>query len=126
MALKNIKDLFVGNDDEEIEEVEITEIGGLDQMMLVAPRAYSEAREIVKYLQKESTVVVNLKLLAEGAKNKDAARRIFDYLSGAVFAMDGNIKRISNGIFICAPKKMKLQGEIKDEKGREKTDEEDF
>lgn len=115
MALKNIKDLFSGSSDDE-KDLETTELGGLNKMILVEPRAYSEAKEIVKYLSNESSVVVNLKKLGP-----DVAKRIYDYLSGAVFAMDGNIRKISSGIFICAPKSITLQGDIKEDKSPAKT-----
>ena len=35
--------------------------------------------------------------------NKDVARRIVDFISGAVHALDGHIEKISNSIFLVAP-----------------------
>ena len=31
------------------------------------------------------------------------ARRIVDFLSGAVFALDGDMEKITNGIFLLVP-----------------------
>ena len=43
------------------------------------------------------------------------ARRIVDFLSGAVYALDGNIQKVSNGIFLIAPYNVGIMGDFKDE-----------
>ena len=44
--------------------------------------------------------------------NKDVARRIIDFISGAVYALDGNIQKISNSIFLVAPYNYEITNEI--------------
>jgi cell division inhibitor SepF len=46
---------------------------------------------------------------------RDVARRIVDFLSGAVYALDGNIQKVSNGIFLIAPYNVGIMGDFKDE-----------
>ena len=33
----------------------------------------------------------------------DSARKIFDFLSGATYALNGNVQKVANNIFIFAP-----------------------
>ena len=47
--------------------------------------------------------------------NKDIARRIVDFISGSVHALDGHIQKISNSIFLIAP----INYEIANEMARE-------
>ena len=80
---------------------------GSSKMLLIEPRAFSEAAEIVTYLKKRVTVVVNLKRVTG-----EQAKRIIDYLSGAVFAIEGNIEKVGGGIFLCAPRNVNVEGRI--------------
>lgn len=88
---------------------------GSTKMILLEPRACSEAKQIVDHLKKRTTVVINLKRVTE-----KQAKRIVDYVSGAVCAIDGDIQKISDGTFLCAPKNMHVQGKITDEKENNK------
>lgn len=123
-----IKGLF--NDKEEthasdeyydIKSTEIIEEGG-SKMILLEPRAYSEAQQIADHLKKRNTVVVNLKRVTA-----DQAKRIMDFLSGTIYAIKGNIQKIGSGIFLCTPNNIDVQGKITDEndKNKEKEKEEE-
>jgi cell division inhibitor SepF len=45
--------------------------------------------------------------------NKENAQRVIDFLSGAVYALDGNIQKISSGIFIVVPLNVDIMGDLK-------------
>lgn len=81
-----------------------------NKMILLEPRAYSEAQQIVDYLRSRNTVVVNLKRVTP-----EQAKRIIDFLSGAIYAIDGEIQKIGGGIFLCTPNNVSVQGKITDE-----------
>lgn len=100
-------------------EEAISEEGGA-KMILLEPRAYSEAQQIADHLKKRNTVVVNLKRVTS-----DQAKRIMDFLSGTIYAIKGNIQKIGNGIFLCTPNNINVQGKITDENEKEKEKEED-
>ncbi len=99
-----------------------TEEGGA-KMILLEPRAYSEAQQIADHLKKRNTVVVNLKRVTS-----DQAKRIMDFLSGTIYAIRGNIQKIGSGIFLCTPNNINVQGKITDEseKDKEKETEEEM
>ena len=61
----------------------------------------------LEHLKEKKSVIVNLEYV-----NKDIARRIIDFISGAVYALDGNIQKISNSIFLVAPYNYEITNEV--------------
>ena len=59
--------------------------------------------------------IVELYSQLEEAIVRDVARRIVDFISGGVFALDGHIQKVSNSIFLIAP----INYEITNEMARE-------
>ncbi len=79
-------------------------------VVVLAPENFEEARDIADHLKSKKPCVINLEGL-----DKEIARRIVDFLSGAVYAVDGNIQKISSGIFLIAPYNVSILGDFKDE-----------
>lgn len=77
------------------------------RMILLEPRAYSESQQIVDYIKARSAVVVNLKRVTP-----EQAKRIVDFLSGAVYALRGELQKLGNGIFLCTPNNVNVEGKI--------------
>ena len=40
----------------------------------------------------------------------DVKRQIFDFVSGALYALDGNIQKVNKDIFILAPENVAIDG----------------
>ena len=80
------------------------------QVVLVKPERYENATEIADHLKEKRTVVLNLE-----STNKDAARRILDFLSGVAYTNDGQIKRVANNTYIITPYNVDLKGDLIDE-----------
>ena len=93
---------------------------GTAKMILLEPRAYSEAQQIADHLKKRNTVVVNLKRVTA-----DQAKRIMDFLSGTIYAIKGNIQKIGSGIFLCTPNNINVQGKITEEEDNESEEDEE-
>ena len=89
------------------------------KMILLEPRAFSEAQQIADYLRNRNTVVVNLKRVTS-----DQAKRIIDFLAGTIYAIGGDLQKIGGGIFLCTPKNVNVEGTISEdeEKGKKKND----
>ena len=79
-------------------------------VVVMTPENFEEAKDIADYLKNKSPVVINLEAL-----EKEVTRRIVDFLSGAVYAVEGNIQRISNGIFLITPYNVSILGDFRDE-----------
>ena len=84
------------------------------KMILLEPRAYSESQQIADHLKHRNTVVVNLKRVTP-----DQAKRIIDFLTGAIYAIGGDLQKVGGGIFLCAPKNVNVQGKITEDDGKE-------
>lgn len=76
-------------------------------LVLFEPRAFGEAQDIATFLKQKKTAVVNLHRL-----QKDQAKRVVDFLTGVIFAIEGDIQRIGPKIFLCTPRNINVTGTI--------------
>ena len=77
------------------------------KMVISQPTSFEQSEEICNYLKERKSVIVNLEYV-----NKDVARRIVDFISGAVHGLDGHIQKISNSIFLIAPTNYEIANEM--------------
>lgn len=77
------------------------------KMVISQPTTFEQSEEICNYLKEKKSVIVNLEYV-----NKDVARRIIDFISGAVHALDGHIQKVSNSIFLIAPINYEIANEM--------------
>lgn len=77
------------------------------RMVISQPTTFEQSEEICDFLKQKKSVIVNLEYV-----NKDVARRIVDFISGGVFALDGHIQKISNSIFLVAPVNYEITNEM--------------
>lgn len=76
-------------------------------LVLFEPRSFSETQDIANFLKQKKAAVINLHRL-----QKDQSKRVVDFLSGVIFAIDGDIQRIGPKIFLCTPKNIGVAGSI--------------
>lgn len=79
------------------------------EVCVLRPTVFEDSREISDVLLSGRAAVVNL----EGI-DLSVAQRIIDFISGSCYAMDGNIEKISNYIFIVTPESIEISGDIQD------------
>lgn len=125
MALNNLKNKIFGENDEkdniedsyysmsESEALKEADKSG-SKMILIEPRANSESQQIADHLKNRNSVVVNLKRVTSAQ-----AKRIIDFLSGTVYAIGGELQKIGNGIYLCTPNNVNIQGKITDENSKD-------
>ncbi len=77
------------------------------KMVISQPTTFEQSEYICDLLKEKKSIIVNLEYV-----NKDIARRIVDVVSGAVHALDGHIKKISNSIFLVAPYNYDIENEM--------------
>lgn len=80
------------------------------KVVVIQPDKYDDAQIICDHLKGKKPVIINLEEL-----DKETAQRIVDFLSGSVYALEGNIQKISSGIFLIAPYNVDIMGDFKDE-----------
>ena len=79
------------------------------EVCVIKPNNMEDSREITETLLGGRTVILNL----EGLDLEDA-QRIIDFISGATFAIDGNLQKISNSIFLVTPANVDISGDLQD------------
>lgn len=80
------------------------------KVVVIQLTSFEDARDIADHLKAKKPVVINLEKL-----DKEVSRRVVDFLSGAVYGVDGNIQKVANGIFLIAPYNVGIMGDFKDE-----------
>lgn len=79
------------------------------RVMLAEPRSFDEVQNVADHLKNNRTTVVSLQRLP-----KEEAYRVIDFLSGTVYALNGNISKLSPETIICSPPNVDIQGSISD------------
>jgi len=72
-------------------------------IIMVEPKSHSEIQQCVDYLKQGQSVAVNL----EGLSAQDM-ERILDFLSGAIYGLNGSIHRWHGDLFLLAPEGHKI------------------
>ena len=111
-----------GRNDKEIKEVKDNRVlpmqskslpQGTSQfkMVVIEPKSFDECPKLVDNLKAKKPVIINLEKV-----ETDIARKMFDFLSGATYALNGNVQKVANNIFIFAPENVDVTANI-DHKG---------
>ena len=72
-------------------------------IIMVEPKSHSEIQQCVDYLKQGQSVAVNLEGLSTGDME-----RILDFLSGAIYGLNGSIHRWHGDLFLLAPEGHKI------------------
>ena len=87
-----------------------------DEIYIRKPRAQDDAPACADCLVAGRPVVVNLKYLED-----TEARRVFDFLKGAVYALDGHMEEAGDGIFLLTPRGTEISAEVESPSGRDRS-----
>lgn len=71
---------------------------GNKNIVFFYPKSYGEVKQLIDYLKQGESVMLNLDGIGD-----DEAQRMLDFSSGAVYALNGSIKRVSGNIFLLTP-----------------------
>lgn len=80
------------------------------KVMVVEPFSFDDAQHIADYLKSRKPVVVNLE-----NSDPDIAKRMIDFISGTTYALNGQIQKVGNNIFLCAPNNVDVAYSPRDE-----------
>ncbi|MBQ1466184.1 MAG: cell division protein SepF, partial [Eubacteriaceae bacterium] len=73
-------------------------------IFVVNPTLRSDAKIICDELRRGMTVVVNVEGLDEAETT-----RLFDFVQGSVYALDGQIQQIQQNVIVVAPRGIEIQ-----------------
>ena len=71
------------------------------------PRAYADCKSIAQALFRKEIVILTFSAMEE-----QQARRVVDFITGTVYAVDGDIQRIGEEIFICTPANVDVDSSV--------------
>ena len=83
------------------------------KIMVFDPSVFSDVKNIGKMILNGRAVIVNFRKMDE-----NQIHRVIDFLSGLIFAVNGDMQRIGEKIFLCTPKNFKIEGELSNLTGR--------
>ncbi|MCG0276970.1 MAG: cell division protein SepF [Thermanaeromonas sp.] len=76
---------------------------GAMRLVVVHPQSYEQGAALAENLKNYRPVIVNLERM-----EPEEARRLVDFLSGAAFALGGQVRKVSHGIFLFTPSNIDL------------------
>ncbi|GIM27977.1 cell division protein SepF [Clostridium polyendosporum] len=80
------------------------------KVMITKPAAYEDATEICDALKNRKIIVVN----TSGLEIK-IAQRLLDFISGACYALTGELQEVERGVYILSPSNVEVTNELKSE-----------
>jgi len=79
------------------------------EVVVIEPRSFDEALDIVEELRCRRSVILNLQYL-----DSEQSQRVVDFLSGATHALEGHQQRVGQGVFVFAPNNFTINAESKE------------
>ena len=83
------------------------------KLVVIEPKSFDECPKLVDSLKGRRPVIINLEKI-----ETETATKIFDFLSGATYALNGGVQKVANNIFIFAPESVDIASN-QDERGFE-------
>ena len=81
------------------------------KLVVIEPKKFEECPKLVDSLRGRRPIIINLEKI-----ETETAKKIFDFLSGATYALNGNVQKVANNIFIFAPESVDISAS-QEEKG---------
>lgn len=76
-------------------------------VQIIKPATFDEARKASEVLMRDQVVVFDV----TGMRDSEEALRVVDFVSGTVYGLRGNIRKINTGIFVAAPRHIDISGD---------------
>ena len=80
---------------------------GKQEVVLFHAKTFDDAAKAADELRKRKAVILNMENV-----DKALTRRVVDFLSGAVYALDGSVKKIAQSTYLFCPHNMAVVGDL--------------
>ena len=77
------------------------------EVVLFRPGSFNDTSKAADDLRSRKAVIVNMENV-----DKAMARRVVDFLSGCVYALDGDVKKIAQSAYLFCPHNMEISGDL--------------
>ena len=81
--------------------------GNKQEVVLFRPGSFNDTSKAADDLRNRKAVIVNMENV-----DKTMARRVVDFLSGCVYALDGDVKKIAQSAYLFCPHNMDIVGDL--------------
>ena len=81
--------------------------GAKQEVVLFRPTSFNDTSKAADDLRNRKAVVLNLENV-----DKAMSRRVVDFLSGCVYAVDGSVKKVAQSAYIFCPHNMDVVGDL--------------
>ena len=71
--------------------------------IVVAPAVFDEAQEVGDHFKRRQPVIVNLQ-----DASSDLRRRLVDFAAGLCYALDGQVERVTPGVYLLTPSDVRV------------------
>ena len=80
---------------------------GKQEVILYHAKTFDDAAKAADELRKKKAIILNMENV-----DKSQARRVVDFLSGAVYALDGQVKKVAQSTYLLCPHNMDVVGDL--------------
>ena len=80
---------------------------GKQEVVLFHAKAFDDAAKAADELRRRKAVILNMENV-----DKALTRRVVDFLSGAVYALDGRVKKVAQSTYLFCPHNMDVVGDL--------------
>jgi len=80
---------------------------GKQEVVLFHAKAFDDAAKAADELRRKKAVILNMENV-----DKALTRRVVDFLSGAVYALDGSVKKVAQSTYLFCPHNMDVIGDL--------------
>ena len=81
--------------------------GSKQEVVLFHAKAFDDAAKAADELRNKRAVILNMENV-----DKALTRRVVDFLSGCVYALDGQVKKIAQSTYLFCPHSMDIVGDL--------------
>ncbi len=112
LNLVGIEEYDAEYSEEEFENPKVIDFNSRNQteLMIVNVESFEDAKRITSILRARKGIVLNLRNVI-----KEEAKRIIDFVCGTTFALNGDMQKITEEIFIFTPYNIHISEEKKGE-----------
>lgn len=82
---------------------------GKQEVVLFHAKTFDDAAKASDELRRKKAVILNMENV-----DKALTRRVVDFLSGSVYALDGSVKKVAMSTYLFCPHNMDVVGDLED------------
>ena len=86
---------------------QVVNMAGKQEVVLFHAKTFDDAAKAADELRRRKAVILNMENV-----DKSLTRRVVDFLSGAVYALDGSVKKIAQCTYLFCPHNMAVVGDL--------------